>query len=50
MSWWDDNFTRSDFRSWLTNEEETRVKIENYFRRKWGGAPRGQVYKTPFNK
>ena len=32
------------------NEEETRVKIENYFRRKWGGAPRGQVYLTPFNK
>lgn len=20
MSWWDDNYTRSDFRSWLTNE------------------------------
>ena len=31
-------------------EEETKVKIESYFRKKWGGAPRGQVYLTPFNK
>lgn len=32
------------------NEQETRFQIESYFRKKWGGAPRQQVYLTPFNK